>query len=293
MIHLPVEPITPRFGARIPIDRHTLLQPGVPEACLSLLDRYGVLVFPKIGVSDREQAQFSERLGVRVGSKFATPGASESDDLGIYPVTLDPERAKFVDYVKSSEQWHMDGTTYRVPPKATMLRCVVPPNEGGDTGFADLFSAFADLPAERKEALMPLRVVHSAATANLRAFPNPSVYDLKRWLDNGPPTEQPLVWRQADGRCSLVIGSTADHIVGMDLEAGRALLAELLEWCTQERYLLRHRWQEGDLVVWNNPGTLHRAYPYRADSGRLMHRTTVMGVEAFDADPVQAEEVEA
>jgi alpha-ketoglutarate-dependent taurine dioxygenase len=115
----------------------------------------------------------------------------------------------------------------------------------------------------------------------LKFFKNPSVLDLQRWLKDGPPTEQPLVWKQSDGRRSLVIGSTADHIVGMDLEEGRALLDELLQWCTQARYCYRHQWQKGDMVIWNNCGLLHRAHHYTVDSGRLMHRTTIMGTEAI------------
>ena len=63
--------------------------------------------------------------------------------------------------------------------------------------------------------------------------------------------------------------------------AWRALLDELLAWCTQPRYCYRHTWQQGDMVIWNNPALLHRAHHYTVDSGRLMHRTTIMGCEAF------------
>lgn len=100
-------------------------------------------------------------------------------------------------------------------------------------------------------------------------------------MRDGPATEQPLVWTQSDGRSALVVGSTADHIVGMDLEKGRALLKELLDWCTQPRFCYRHQWQKGDMVIWNNPGLLHRAHHYTLDSGRLMHRTTINGTEAL------------
>lgn len=281
MSELSVQPFDGPFGAWVHTDANKLLKDSVIQQCLAALDRYGVIVFPELGISDELQVKFSSQLGTLEGSKFSQKGKSEADDLGIYPVTLDPSRAKFIDYILSNEHWHMDGTTYQVPPKATNLRCVVPPKKDGETGFANLFLAYADLPDEQKAKIDGLRVVHSAATANFKTFQHPSVLDVQRWLRDGPPVEHPLVWHQADGRSSLMIGSTADSIAGIGLEEGRALLQELLDWCTQPRYCYRHTWSKGDMVIWNNPGMLHRAYPYTLDSGRMMHRTTIMGSEAI------------
>jgi len=276
-----IEAITPAFGARVHVAPGHLLDEGVDEQCLRALDRHGVLVFPGLFLSDEDQVAFSRRLGSVEASKFSKPGAGATDDLGIYRVSLDPAKAKFLDYIQSNEHWHMDGTTYRIPPKATNLKCVTPPSSGGDTEFANLAAAYDDLPEAKKTLIANLRVVHSAASANLKTFSNPSADDLQRWLRDGPPTEQPLVWRQSDGRCSLVIGSTAEHIVGLAPAQSRALLDELLAWCTQPEYCYRHQWRAGDMVVFNNPRVLHRAHHYTQDSGRLMHRTTIMGSEAF------------
>ena len=65
----------------------------------------------------------------------------------------------------------------------------------------------------------------------------------------------------------------------MDLDPGRALLCRLCEWATQPQYVYRHKWNIGDLVIWDNTGTLHRATPYPENSGRRMHRTTLVGEE--------------
>ncbi len=282
MSNITIEPISPDFGARIYTSAEELVATGMAEKCLQWLNQYGVLVFPKVNASDEIQVDFSGSLGSVQDSKFSATAPDEAaKKLGIYSVSLDPSRAKYLDYIVSNEHWHMDGATYQIPPKATNLKCEVPPSSGGDTGFANLFAAYEQLPEERKQQINNLRVIHCAAAANLRSFKNPSVIDLQRWLHDGPPTEQPLVWQQADGRKSMLIGSTADHIIGMDLDEGRALLQELLEWSTQPQFCYRHQWQQGDMVIWNNPGLLHRAYPYTIDSGRLMHRTTIMGVEAI------------
>lgn len=274
-----VEPLAGAFGARVLATPSQLMAPGMPQRCLELLNDYGVLVFPEIAVTDHQQVEFSNQLGSMQGSKFYEGDGEAGSQLGIYPVSLDPGQSKYLDYILSNEHWHMDGTTYRVPPKATNLKCEVAPSAGGDTEFANLFLAYDALSDAMKQRIADLKVIHSAVNANLHTFKNPSVLDLQRWLRDGPPTEQPLVWTMADGRKSLVIGSTADSIVGMDLEEGRALLAELLSWCTQPQFCYRHSWQQGDMVIWNNPGMLHRAHPYTRDSGRLMHRTTIMGVE--------------
>ena len=71
-----------------------------------------------------------------------------------------------------------------------------------------------------------------------------------------------MVWHQKDGRTSLLIGSTASEIVGMEHDAGKALLDDLLGWRTADRFTYRHRWHKGDLVIFNNPCLLHRSHPY-------------------------------
>jgi alpha-ketoglutarate-dependent taurine dioxygenase len=281
MTEISIESITPQLGARVSVAAERILDEGVPERCLSLLGEHGVLVFPRIYLSDEAQIAFSKRLGKMQESQLRSKAHTTADKMGIYPVTLDPTRAKYLDYIHSNEHWHLDGTRYAVPPKATCLKCEVPASQGGDTEFANLFAAYAELPALRKSQLRNLRVVHSAEAANSKFFKDPSAEDLRRWRTDGPPTEQPLVWTQSDGRTSLVIGSTADHIVGVNVEQGRVLLDELLSWCTQPKYCYRHAWQKGDMVIWNNCGLLHRAHHYTAESGRLMHRTTIMGSEAF------------
>lgn len=281
MTHVNIEAITPTIGAYVHGTPAQLLADGAAEQCLEALNKHLVLIFPQVNISDEDQVAFSNKLGVMRASSLPSNPESASQKLGIYPVSLDPTKAKYTDYVRSNENWHLDGTTFKKPPKATNLKCEVPPSSGGDTGFANLYAAYADLPDDKKAQLEGLKVIHSAAAANLRFHPNPSDEDLARWNEQGPPTEQPLVWKQNDGSTSLVIGSTASHIVGMSAEDSEALLQELLAWCTQEKYCYRHQWQKGDMVIFNNYGLLHKSYPYTVDSGRLMHRTVIMGEEAF------------
>ena len=281
MTDVKFEPITPRIGVRALISADHLLDEGVAEQCKDALEKHLVIVFPQVCASDELQVAFSNTLGEMRPSSLPSKSNSAADKLGILPITLDPEKAKFTDYIVSNENWHIDGTTFRTPPKATNLKCENPPSSGGDTGFANLYAAYDELPEMKKAQLEGLRVVHSASAATRRMFKNPSQEDIDRWNTNGPPTEQPLVWRQENGRTSLVIGSSADHIVGMPAEEGEALLQELLAWSSQDKFVYRHQWQLGDMVIWNNCGLLHKSYHYTQESGRLMHRTVIMGTEAF------------
>ena len=151
--------------------------------------------------------------------------------------------------------------------------------EGGDTEFANTYAAYEALPEDEKAELDDVRVVHSFAAAQLHMTPEPSDKERAAW-DRVPSKEHPLVWTRRNGRKSLLIGSTADRIVGLSDEESRALLERLLEWSTQPRFVLRHHWHPGDLVIWDNTGLLHRAIPYEQTSPRLMHRTTLVGEEA-------------
>ena len=107
--------------------------------------------------------------------------------------------------------------------------------------------------------------------------------DQRRSWDRVPARVHPLVWTRRNGRQSLLLGATAAEIVGWPASKGRALLDRLLDWATQPQFTLRHKWREGDLVMWDNTGVLHRALPFEPTSVRLMHRTTLVGEEPVAA----------
>jgi alpha-ketoglutarate-dependent taurine dioxygenase len=120
--------------------------------------------------------------------------------------------------------------------------------------------------------------VHSFEAAQRLINRDPSPEEVAMWRQR-PAKTHPLVWRHRSGRCSLVLGATTSQVEGMDAEAGRALLDELLAWSTTPERIHRHEWSVGDMVIWDNRGVLHRACPYDASSARDMHRTTIAGDE--------------
>jgi alpha-ketoglutarate-dependent taurine dioxygenase len=177
--------------------------------------------------------------------------------------------------------WHIDGctpTNGECPQKATVLSAVQVASRGGETEFANSYAAYDAFSDDEKERFGAMRVVHSLEASQRRVNPDPSPEQLARW--RGRPThEHPLVWTHRSGRKSLVLGASADYVVGMDRDEGRALLADMLDRATRPELVYSHQWSVGDTVIWDNNGVLHRAAPYDAGSSREMLRTTVLGDE--------------
>lgn len=273
-----IEAIKQHIGARVELQRDRLGDPEVGKELLAHLDTYGMLVFPKLGVTDEEQLALTDSLGGRVNF-FKHVEAGQGGTEGIYRISLDEKVTTQNEYIKGNYFWHMDGMIVKEqPPRASLLSARAVSVKGGVTHFCNTYVGYETLSDEMKADIGDLRVLHILAPYLKSIVEEPTEAQLARWAQN-PSNEYPLVWTHQSGRKSLVIGATAHHIDGMDLASGRALLAELLEWTAQPDFSYAHKWQEGDLVIWDNYGTLHRVTPYPADSGRLMHRTTIVGTE--------------
>jgi alpha-ketoglutarate-dependent taurine dioxygenase len=264
--------INPRIGSEVRADKATLLSGEYAGEIRDLLEQRGVLVFPQLGFSDEEQIAFTETLGT-----FAPEARGEK----LYKVSLDTEVNKQADYLKGSLYWHLDGTMNEVPILASLLQSVAlgHPDEG-DTEFCNTYAAYDDLPDEDKAEIADLRVMHSAWNTLFYYDPEPSAKTLKQMMAIGD-RELPLVWTHKSGRKSLVLGATARHITDIDYTRSAELLVRLRDWATQPQFTYRHKWTVGDLVVWDNTGTMHRATPYDPSSGRLLQRTKLEGEEPF------------
>lgn len=268
--------ISPSIGVEIQgISENGFTDPGIASTTSELLARHGVVVFPRAHISDADLVTFSRMLGDVV----VAPVGGHPEFPEISPVSLDPSRSELARARRSTIFWHVDGVTDDIPQKATLLTARAVSEGEGDTEFANTYAAYDALPESRKAELAQYRVVHSMAAAQLLTHPDATRKQKDAW-NQLPAREHPLVWTHRDGRRSLLIGATAGQVVGMTPEAGRALLDDVLDWATQPQFVLRHRWQVGDLVMWDNTGLLHRALPYEPTSPRLMHRTTLVGEEA-------------
>ena len=262
--------LTPLIGTAIHADKATLLSGEPADELRDLLEQRGVLVFPKIDFTDEEQVVFTKTLG-RV---------ADEGEKGIYKVTMDKKENAHADYLKGAFYWHLDGFSSPVPIRASLLTARRLADEGGDTEFCNTYAAYDALPEDDKARIDAIRVVHTFEATQRYWHPEPSFAELQLMQAMGR-FDLPLVWKHSSGRKSLVLGSSAAWIEGMDRFESEALLIRLRDWATQPQFVYRHQWSIGDLVIWDNTGTLHRAMPYALDSARMMHRTKLEGEEAF------------
>jgi alpha-ketoglutarate-dependent taurine dioxygenase len=269
-----IEPV-PRIAAQILLDKAELLSGRHASEIRHILDQRGVVFFRGVNFTDDEQLAFADTLGtIRLGA------IRKEGDRGIMTITRNPDdNPRYAEYFHGTFHWHMDGSYEDVPPLASILSARVLSATGGQTEFANTYAAYEDLPADEKQALEGLQVIHSMETLLRLAFPEPTPEQVDGWRTSFIPKAHPLVWTHRSGRKSLVLGHSVTSVVGMAKAESDALLARLMDWATRPRFVYRHDWQVGDTLIWDNTGTLHRVEPYAADSGRTMHRVTLDGEE--------------
>lgn len=276
------EDVKPKIGSRVVWDnREDLFTEEAAAQIRQKVEERTVLVFPQLNLTDEEQVRITDLLGPR---QKMTRNKSTEEPEDIYLVTLDAKLNPQPEYVLGTFFWHMDGITIDAPPSfATLLSCRRKAPKGGQTEFASTYAAYEGLPEAEKKELEGLKAVHSvkASLSPIADAIPQREYDAVTKI--GLVKEHPVVWTHQSGRKSMVIGTTADHVVGQGIPEGRALLVRLQEWAAQPDYSYRHEWQEGDFVVWDNTGAMHRVIPYERTSGRMMHRTSVHGHESVTA----------
>jgi alpha-ketoglutarate-dependent 2,4-dichlorophenoxyacetate dioxygenase len=273
--------LTPVFGAEITGVDLTDVDDATFAEIEDAFETYSVVVFPGQKLDDDAQIAFSRRFGAlettqgHIANNFQVKHVSVISNLdpeGKLIAADDPR----VLYRLAQRNWHSDSSFKRVPAKASLLHARILPPDGGETQFASLRAAYDALPEERKRKLEGLTAVHhyGYSRRNLGITITNEAEDQRF-----PAVAQAIIrTNEKNGRKALYVGSHASHIREMPEEEGRALLTELLEFATQDKFTYLHRWRVGDLVMYDNRAVLHRARPYAITTQpRVLHRTTVAG----------------
>jgi alpha-ketoglutarate-dependent taurine dioxygenase len=277
--------LTPHTGSELRLARERVLDGTLSAEIRALLVQRGVLVIRDLNPTDTELRDFARRMGdLRLGT------VKKEGEEGLMKVTTDekqnPEYAKFF---FGSQLWHMDGTYEAIPPFATLLTPRVLPNVGGDTVFTNTYAAYEDLSAEDKRLCEDLKVVHTMQAALFPGKRDCTPEEFALWCSY-PNRAHPLVWHHTSGRRSLVLSTSAAYVPGMHAAESYDLLQRLMAHATQPKFLYRHKWRMGDLLMWDNTGTMHRAQPFDEESGRRLHRCTLNGEEPITgAAPAERE----
>ncbi len=278
--------LTPHIGSEVRIDRAALLSGKHAAEIRELLVKRGALVVRGLHLSDEELRTVARTLGdLRIGGqKRGSDGKVLNEgDGGVLKVSLDPEvNPEYARFLPGNFLWHMDGTYEEVPPFATLFMPYRLSREGGDTMFASTYAAFEDLPADEQARLETLRAVHTMQAGLFPSMRQCTPEEFAVWCSY-PQRSYPLVWQHKSGRKSLVLSTSAAWIEGLHPAESHNLLQDLMRHATQEKYTYRHKWQVGDLALWDNTGAMHRAMPYEANSVREFHRCTLNGEESITA----------
>ena len=271
------------FGEVTDLDLSVPLTAEQSAAVQTAIDTHAVLVFrDQQAMDDDAQIAFSALFGSLQRSitvhREDTSRRLKRDELSdISNVDEDGQRLAADDHRRLLQRparlWHTDSSFRNPPGRYTFLAARTLPPEGGDTEFADMRAAYDALDEATKGRIATLEVFHSLDRSRILAdAPALSPQEAQ----NLPGAQHPLVRRHPAGRDALYLASHADRIVGWPEDESRAMLDALTAHATSPEFVHSHVWREGDLVMWDNRCTMHRATPFAYDLYRRdMRRTTV------------------
>jgi len=277
----------PCFAAEVsPVELKTVRDEATLAQIRGGMDEFAVLVFRDQIWTDAEHLDFAQRLDGRLHTKLgisalqknrfgneALGDISNLDESG--EIMKSDNRRRM--YGLGNRLWHTDASFQDPPGRYSMLSAKVVPPVDADTEFADMRGAYDALPDAEKARLEGLRVHHSIAysrqtlgfefSENEQEALKGAVHPLVRTIPRS-------------GRRSLYLASHASRVIDWPVPEGRLLLRELIEHATQPRFVYRHQWRVGDLVIWDNRATMHRARPFDdARYRRELRRVTTLDVE--------------
>jgi alpha-ketoglutarate-dependent 2,4-dichlorophenoxyacetate dioxygenase len=277
--------IGPCFAAEVDgIDITRPLSAADVKAIHGGMDEYAVLVFHDQKLDDEQQLAFSRSLGElehAVGTSLRAPDEYRLPTTFADVSNLDTDNNVFARddrrrlFAIGNRLWHSDSSFKVVPAKYSILHARAIPSKGGNTEFADMRAAYDALDAETKAEIEDLICEHSQIFSRQQlGFFDFTDEERARFK----PVRQRLVrTHPSTGRKSLYLASHAGGIIGWPVPEARAFLRDLTEHATQRQFVYAHKWRVGDLVMWDNRRTMHRARPFPVHEPRDMRRTTLVG----------------
>lgn len=275
------EPLSPSFGVVVKgIEGVECTDEQRAELYQAFLE-HGLLLFPGLSLTPEEHVQFSHFFGATEHHPIKSVRHPESADLIVLTANgredIPPGDPRG-DEVVGKIPWHTDLTYTESPSIGALLAAIEVPEEGGLTGWIDTAAVYDALSEEQKQRIDGLRVEHDIAASQraTRTSVNREV-DSNEGVPGFPAVVHPLVSVHPEtGRKALNISPLfAARILDLPGAEGAALLQELQDFAIQDHFICLHDWQVGDLMLWDNRRTMHRAFGYPLRCRRLMHRSTL------------------
>ncbi len=267
------------------VDCRTPLSPREVDAVEAGMNEYAVLIFRDQHLTDDEQIAFTRHFGEL--ENYNTPGhIRKREDQRLGPgiadfsnldkhgnIMSDEDRVWF--FKLGDRLWHSDSSFRPIPAKYSLLSARVLPSWGANTEFADMRAAYDALDDRTKAEIEDLICEHSLIySREAIGFTELTPEEIAAFR----PVRQRLVRAHpATGRKSLFLSSHAGAIVGWTIPEARMFLRDLTEHATQREFVYSHPWRLGDLVMWDNRSTMHRARRFDRTEIRDVRRTTLAG----------------
>lgn len=277
----------PGFAVEVKdVDMRTPPSPALVAQIEAIVDEFPVVVFPAQQITDEQHMDFCRPFGELQRSTAARTNQdarlnaemTDASNLAKGDRPLEAGDRRRMNNL-GSRRWHTDGSFNRVPVKYSFLSGRVVATNGGETQFADMRAGYDALPEDLRQTVEDLLVEHNLLHSRAMAgFPTATDEERATLV----PVQQRLVRRHPrTGRKSLYLSSHASHIVGWPKPEGMDLLYELTEIATRPACVYSHKWCTGDVVLWDNRFTMHRARRHFPETApRDMRRVSIMDADS-------------
>ena len=276
-----IEPLEASFGARLSGLRLAEISPSDFDALYAAWLDYGLLIFPDQHLTNEQQVSFAERFG-----ELEFPLAPISNVRKDGSVRTDDGSDSVVQILRGNMGWHHDSTYMPVQAKGAVFTAHVVPDEGGETGWADMRAAYDALEPALKKKVDELSAHHSLYYSQARMGHQPQAgddYSGYGFHDQEAPLRPLVKVHPETKRPNLVIGRHAHNIPGLSEAESTQLLDELLEFACQPPRIYHHHWTPGDAVLWDNRRLMHRACPWDMSVPRVMWHARIAGDAATES----------
>lgn len=271
-----VEPLNRSFGAKV----YDLSLPDLEEeevrSIYDLWLEYALLIFPQQHLTNAQQIKFAKNFGALEFD--LSPISNVRNDGSIRDANDDD----IVKSLRGNMEWHHDSTYMPIQAKGAVFTAHKVPSKGGETGWADMRSAYEGLSQTMKDKIDNLSAYHSYEWSQKERFghKDPTVSEFNSYgFDIDPKPLRPLVKTHAEtGKKCLTIGRHINKIPGMTDQEAQNLARELEEYaCSNQEWVYHHAWEVGDAVIWDNRCLMHQASMWDLSEGRIMYHSRIEG----------------
>ena len=286
-----IRPLKP-FAAEVSgVDLREPLAASEIAAIHEGMNRHAVLIFHGQSLTPEQQRTMTQQFGplelgfAKVVAKHRPYGTTtrtvyaegaDMSNLGDDNKPVERSDRKIIGNM-ANQLWHSDSSFQKPAARYSLLYAVQLPSWGGDTEFCDLRAAYDGLDERTQTEIQHLEAEHYALHSRIMLGDDAYSEESKSIF---PPVTWPIVRVHSGSKRKLLyIGVHARSVLGMTVAEGRMLLMDLLEHATQPRFVYRHTWKPGDLVIWDNRATLHRGRRWDMNEARDLRRTTTTDVD--------------